>query len=144
MPKNKKEEISLTLLMCSLMVLGMSIYNLTLHHNLTIANLIKGYIPGLIVGLLLDIFIVGKIAPAIAFKLLIKKDSELTIILTISFFMVLFMVSFMSIFGILIESMKLTGSLYLKTWITNFIMALPLQILIVGPISRKLSKCICK
>lgn len=36
MPKNKKKEIILTLCMCSLMVLGMSIYNLILHHSFSL------------------------------------------------------------------------------------------------------------
>lgn len=139
MPKNKKEEMILTLCMCSLMVLGMSIYNLVLHHDFSVMNLIKGYIPGFITALLLDVLIVGKIAPMLAFKLPFAKKSPLHGILTISTLMVLFMVSFMSVFGIIMETHSLNnfGSVYLQTWGLNFIMALPLQLLIVGPISRK-------
>lgn len=138
MPKNRKEEMILTLCMCGLMVMGMSIYNLYLHHDFTIINLIQGYIPAFIVAFLLDVFIVGKIVPMIAFKLPFTKKSQKHTLFTISTLMVLCMVSFMSIFGILIETQSFAhfGILYPKTWILNFIMALPLQLLIVGPISR--------
>lgn len=146
MPKNKKEEMILTFCMCSLMVLGMSIYNLYLHHDFSILNLMKGYIPAFITALLLDILIVGKIAPALAFKFSIARKKELYGILMVSTLMVLFMVSFMSIFGIIMEfgSFNHFGQLYINAWIMNFIMALPLQLLIVGPISRKIVNTVAK
>lgn len=146
MPKNKKEEMILTFCMCSLMVLGMSIYNLYLHHDFSILNLMKGYIPAFITALLLDILIVGKIAPALAFKFSIARKKELYGILMVSTLMVLFMVSFMSIFGIIMEfgSFNNFGQLYINAWIMNFIMALPLQLLIVGPISRKIVSTVAK
>lgn len=146
MPKNKKEEMILTFCMCSLMVLGMSIYNLYLHHDFSILNLMKGYIPAFITALLLDILIVGKIAPALAFKFSIARKKELYGILMVSTLMVLFMVSFMSIFGIIMEfdSFNNFGQLYINAWIMNFIMALPLQLLIVGPISRKILSTVTK
>lgn len=146
MPKSKKEEMVLTLCMCSLMVLGMSVYNLWLHHDFSTLNLMKGYLPAFITALLLDILIVGRIAPALAFKFSITRKKDLYGILMVSTFMVLFMVSFMSIFGIIMEFKTFDhfGSLYVKTWIMNFIMALPLQLLIVGPISRKVLSLVAK
>lgn len=92
--------------------------------------------PAFFVALLLDILLVGKIALRLASKFPYNCPNALVI----PIIMVLLMVSFMSIFGIIIEfhSFNNFKNLYIKTWILNFIMALPLQMLIVGPISRKI------
>ena len=60
------------------------------------------------------------------------------IIGTISWVMVLGMVTCMSLFGVVIEQgiPDQLLSAYLTAWKMNVIVALPLQLLIVGPISR--------
>lgn len=61
-------------------------------------------------------------------------------IVTISCLMVLGMVTCMSLFGIILEQGipdQLLSS-YLNAWKMNVIAALPLQLLIVGPISRSI------
>lgn len=138
LPTNKKEGIIFTTLMCFLMVLGMSIYNLLLHNDLSLVSLLTGLVPGFIVAFILDSFVVGVVAKKIAFKLPINKQSKLQLIVTISCLMIIGMVSFMSMFGILIEGgiPANLGATYLHTWGMNFIVALPYQLLIVGPISR--------
>jgi hypothetical protein len=136
MPTNKKEGIIFTTLMCFLMVIGMSAYNLMIHNSFSLSELAKGFLPGFIVAFILDVFIVGVVAKKIAYKLPVKKDKPLYMILTISGLMVFGMVTFMSIFGIVMESHALSPSLYLQTWKMNFIAALPYQLLIVGPFSR--------
>ncbi len=103
MPTNKKEGIIFTTMMCFLMALGMSIYNLWLHNALHVSNLFIGLIPGFIVAFILDVFIVGVVAKKIAFKLPINKQNKMQMILTISCLMVLGMVTCMSLFGIVIE-----------------------------------------
>ena len=103
MPTNKKEGIFFTTTMCSMMVLGMSLYNLLLHNNLGFVPLAAGLVPGFVVAFILDVFVVGVIAKKIAFRLPIKKENKLQLILTISSLMVLGMVTFMSLFGVLIE-----------------------------------------
>lgn len=138
MPTNKKEGIIFTTLMCFLMVLGMSIYNLILHNSLAAVPLVTGLIPGFVVAFILDVFVVGTVAKKIAFKLPLNKESKLQMILTISCLMILGMVTFMSLFGLLIEG-GLPAHLwpaYAHTWKMNIIVALPYQLLIVGPISR--------
>lgn len=138
MPTNKKEGIIFTTMMCFLMVLGMSIYNLWLHNALHVSNLFVGLIPGFIVAFILDVFIVGVVAKKIAFKLPINKQNKMQMILTISCLMVLGMVTCMSLFGIVIEQgiPEQFLSAYLTAWKMNVIMALPLQLLFVGPVSR--------
>ena len=137
-PTNKKEGIIFTTMMCFLMVLGMSIYNLWLHNALHVSNLFVGLISGFIVAFILDVFIIGVIAKKIAFKLPINKQNKMQMILTISCLMVLGMVTCMSLFGIVIEQgiPEQFLSAYLTAWKMNVIMALPLQLLFVGPVSR--------
>ena len=50
MPTNKKEGIIFTTIMCSMMVLGMSLYNLLLHDNLALVPLVAGLVPGFVVA----------------------------------------------------------------------------------------------
>ena len=100
--------------------------------------MLTGLVPGFIVAFIVDSFVVGVVAKKIAFKLPINKQSKLQLIVTISCLMIIGMVSFMSMFGILIEGgiPANLGATYLHTWGMNFIVALPYQLLIVGPISR--------
>ncbi|MGM9904162.1 hypothetical protein A5844_002632 [Enterococcus sp. 10A9_DIV0425] len=138
MPTNKKEGIIFTTMMCFLMVLGMSTYNLWLHQALNISTLLAGLVPGFIVAFILDVFIVGVLAKKIAFKLPVNSQSKVQMILTISCLMVLGMVTCMSLFGVIMQQ-DLPDQLwlaYLNAWKMNVIAALPLQLLIVGPLSR--------
>lgn len=139
MPKTKNEGIFFTTLMCFLMVLGMSIYNLLLHRDFSMMNLFMGLVLGFIVAFILDVFVVGKVAKKIAFSLtFIDKSKPIQLILTISSLMILGMVTCMSLFGLVVEGGlgALSLSAYLNAWIMNFIVALPYQLLIVGAISR--------
>lgn len=60
--------------------------------------------------------------------------------------MVIGMVTFMSVFGLLMNGniSSITFSDYLHAWGTNIIMALPLQLIIVGPVSRQVLSVIQK
>ncbi|HLQ40346.1 MAG TPA: DUF2798 domain-containing protein [Tetragenococcus sp.] len=142
MPANKKESLFFTGIMCSSMVLGMSAYNLLLHGGFSVAELIKGFIPGIIIAFILDEFVVGVLAKKIAFKLPINTDKLLQVILAISSCMILGMVTCMSLFGIVMEMgfRQINLANYLYAWRMNFIVALPLQLLIVGPVCRRLLK----
>ncbi|NFG22596.1 DUF2798 domain-containing protein [Clostridium botulinum] len=143
MGQTKLQKFIFTLMMCFGMVLGMTIYNMLLNegfHSQFFNNLLKDFWLGFIVALLLDVFIVGKIAKPIALKI-VKPNNEtkpIKIILTISLCMVIGMVLFMSIYGAITavgfnsEALKI----YPLCIIRNFIMALPLNMLIVSPVVR--------
>ncbi|MGK0551110.1 DUF2798 domain-containing protein [Enterococcus faecalis] len=136
MPTSKKERIIFTTFMCFFMVLGMSSYNLLIHNHFSLRELSKGLLTGFVLALLLDVFVVGIYAKKIVFRLPIKLEQPLYLIITISSLMVLGMVTFMSIFGLVIESGTYSWNAYLQAWKMNFIVALPYQLLIVGPLSR--------
>ncbi len=143
MGQTKLQKFIFTLMMCFCMVLGMTIYNMILNegfHSNLLNNLLKDFWLGFIVALLLDIFIVGKLAKPIAFKIVKpnKETKQVKIILAISSCMVIGMVLFMSMFGAIIaagfniDALKLYPLCILR----NFVVALPLNLLIVSPIVR--------
>ena len=138
MPRNKKEGIIFGVTMCFLMVCGMSAYNLALVGKLSFTKFAIGLIPGFIVAFFFDVVIVGPVAKKLAFKLPIDRNNKLQTILAISLLMVTGMVTFMSVFGLLMRSELPENivSAYFTAWGMNFIAALPLQLLLVGPISR--------
>ncbi len=143
MPTNKKEGIFSTLVMCSMIVLGMTLYNIALVEGLTL-GLVKsvalGFFPGFLVALIVDVVIVAPVAKKLAFKLPNNQAKPLQIVLAISGCMVCGMVIFMSVFGLVTEG-HFSGNILLNYLIVvrnNFLMALPLQWLIVGPVARKL------
>lgn len=138
MPRNKKEGIIFGVTMCFLMVCGMSAYNLALVGKLSFTKFAIGLIPGFIVTFFFDVVIVGPVAKKLAFKLPINRNNKLQTILAISLLMITGMVTFMSVFGLLMrpELPENIVSAYFTACGMNFIAALPLQLLLVGPISR--------
>ena len=77
MGKTKSQQFIFTLMMCFGMVLGMTIYNMLLNegfHDQFFNHLLKDFWLGFVVALLLDVFIVGKLAKPIAFKI-VKPDA---------------------------------------------------------------------
>ena len=125
--------------MCSASTTYNIILNEGFHSNL-LNNLLKDFWLDFIVALLLDIFIVEKLAKPLAFKIVkpTKETKQIKIILAISSCMVVGMVLFMSIFGAIVSSGFTIDALklYPLCVLRNFIMALPLNLLIVSPIVR--------
>ena len=50
--------------------------------------------------------------------------------------MAVLMITFMSFYGLFYNGIAITPKTYLSAWTVNFIAALPLNFLIVGPIAR--------
>jgi len=132
-----------TLMMCFSMVLGMTVYNMLLVEGWSeefLLHLIQGFWLGFFIALILDIFIVGKLAKKLAFRIIghFKIEKPVGRILIIVFSIVSGMVLCMSLFGSVMAA-GFTGEalkLYPLILIRNFIMALPLNILVVSPLVR--------
>lgn len=148
MPTNKRESLIFTIIMCFLMVLWMSVYNVARVHGWTfgpetLADAWLGFPPAYIVAMLLDVLVASRFAKWFAFRFLVKPgvSSRRAITLAISTMMVFPMVLFMSLYGSL-EAFTHVGdpAMILPTWIANipwnFVAALPWNLLIAGPISR--------
>lgn len=148
MPTNKRESLIFTIIMCGLMVFGMSVYNVARVHgwelNLgIIAEAWIGFPPAYVVAMLLDVFIASRFAKWFAFRFLVTpgKSSPLAMTLAVSTMMVFPMVLFMSLYGAL-EATTHTGAVNLipMIWLGNipynFVAALPWNLVIAGPIAR--------
>ncbi|MBO0454808.1 DUF2798 domain-containing protein [Candidatus Enterococcus murrayae] len=147
MPRNKRESFVYTLIMCFVMVFWMSLYNIYLHSGAFTMEVLKSAWLGLPLGyfcaLILDWFVVSTPAKKVAFKLLPTFASPLRKVLTISSCMVLPMVFFMSLYGTIeVLSKTQEWNLIFIVWgsniLKNLIMALPFQLLIAGPLVRKI------
>lgn len=139
MPRNVKEAMMFTCLMCGLMVFGMSVWNLAVAGHFSWMAVVMGYPLGFAVAFLADVVIVGPIAKKVAFGLLHHighHEKRWVKIVVISACMVLGMVSLMSIYGIVMSGQSFTLATYGRTWLSNFVMAVPLNLLVVGPIAR--------
>lgn len=148
MPVNKRESLIYTVIMCFCMVFWMSTYNIALYGDGLSSQVFQEAWIGLpisyAVGFLLDWFLVSKIAKGIAFRFFITYESkDWKKIIAISTGMVIFMCIFMSLYGSINTCFR-TGewNQVLYFWITrmpkNFIMAWPVQIILIGPCVRTL------
>ncbi|MEH7549331.1 DUF2798 domain-containing protein [Neobacillus vireti] len=144
MPSTRKESILFGTMMCFGMVLVMTVYNLLLNGlfgEIPVGEMFVEGIIGFVIALLLDLFIVGPVAKKVAFMLPYGKSKKIYVILAISFCMVVGMVLFMSLYGL--ATAYLVNGLspaiitdYLSIVVKNFIVAFPLQLLIMGPVVR--------
>lgn len=147
MPQNKRESLIYTVIMCFVMVLWMSIYNVALQYGRLDLEVIAagwlGFPIAYVVGMCCDWFIASRIAKGVAFRYLVKpQDPALKKIICISGGMVVCMVILMSLYGAC-EMAFHTGAwnnvpmIWLANIPRNFIMALPFQFLIAGPLVRR-------
>lgn len=142
MPSNKKEGIIFGLFMCFGMVLIMLVYNIALQglSTFTIGSAVVVFIVTFIVAFIVESIVEPK-ARKLALSLPYDKSSEINIIVAISVCMVPMMVLIMSAYGLGLKALSkgIEGSIFLEYFRTvglNFIVAIPAQLLIVGPISR--------
>ena len=152
MPQNKRESFIYTVIMCFTMVLWMSIYNVTLHTGTFNVQVIKdawlGFPIAYVFAACMDWFIVSGLAKGFAFKYLVKPDSStLRKVISVSCSMVVPMVNIMSLYGAVEASIRMGHFRnVLFIWLTNipknFVMALPFQLIIAGPLVRKVFRTI--
>jgi hypothetical protein len=142
MPKSKNESLVYTVLMCTFMVFFMSVYNLSLHFGFsweTIQKAWQGFPLAFLIAILCDCFIVSGPAKKLAFTIIDPSSaSGVKKIVAISTCMVCGMVLCMSLYGA-VHSVGFSNQLllaWLKAIPMNFMMALPLQLVIAGPIVR--------
>ena len=148
MPHNKRESLIYTVIMCFFMITWMSIYNVSMRMGGLSFESIKAAWLGVpvayIIGLCADLFIASKIVKGFVFHHLVTPDSpDVKKIFFISTGMVLVMCIIMSLYGTLegcIHSHQCNLLLinWLKAIPRNFIMAWPVQMILAGPIIRRL------
>ncbi len=142
MPKTKGETIFFTALTAWIMVYVMTLYNIVLamgeFTNATFLIALKGMWIEFVIIFLLAYFVSSRLAKHFAFKVVQPGDRGIVIILAIQTFTVIWQVAFASILGVY-HGYGFTVNFiphYLMTYARNFIMALPLQLIIAGPLAR--------
>ena len=147
MPQNKRESLIFTVMMCFFMVFFMSIYNVACHHGALNLEIVKdawiGFPIAYCFAMCCDWFLVSGLAKGFAFRFLVKPESEpFKKAIAVSCCMVVPMVIIMSFYGG-VEACVRSGawSALPIIWLTNipknFIMALPFQLIVAGPLVRK-------
>ncbi|WP_242253770.1 DUF2798 domain-containing protein [Bacillus cereus group sp. BfR-BA-01379] len=145
MPTTRKENLQFGMMMCLGMVIVMTFYNLFMNGTggpIHIKEIALELVIGFIIALLIEICIVGPCAKKLVFALPFDKSKKVNMIIAMATAMVIGMVFFMSFYGM--AMMYLHGglqgdsciSMYFSIFIKNFIMAYPLQLIIMGPLVR--------
>lgn len=151
MPQNKRESLIYTVLMCFTMVLWMSLYNVALQYGAVSLEVMAaawlGFPIAYVFAMCCDWFLVSRLAKGVAFRFLVQpQDSPLKKVVCISSCMVVPMVLIMSLYG------ACEGAVHTGMWSgvplqwlinipRNFVMALPFQLLIAGPLVRRVFRC---
>ena len=152
MPINKRESLLFTFIMCFCMVLWMSIYNVALQHGAINGEVVAaawlGFPVAYIFAMCCDWFVASPLAKGFAFKYLVTpgKSSPLAMTLAVSSCMVVPMVIIMSLYGACEGLTHMPGGILANLysvpaiWMINiphnFVMALPWNLLVAGPISH--------
>ncbi len=142
MPKTKLESILFTAITAWMMVYVMTLYNTVFaigsFNNTVFLIAFKNMWIEYIIIALLAYFVSGHLAQICAFRIVQPGDRPIFIIFAIQIFTVIWQVAFASILGVY-HGYGFTVNFiphYLMTYCKNFIMALPLQLTIVGPLAR--------
>lgn len=144
MPKTKLESIVFTAITAWMMVYLMTLYNIILASgtfvNATFLTALKTMWVEFVLIFLCAYFLSSRVAKHFAFKVVKPTDRPIAIIFAIQTFTVVSQVTLASILGVC-HGYGFTAQFvpdYLITYCRNFIMALPLQLFLVGPIARTL------
>ncbi len=148
MPETKFESVVFTAVTAFLMVYIMTLYNTVLASgqfvNLTFLISLKSmWLEFVIIGLC-AFFISSPLAKHFAFKIVRGTDRPIFIIFAIQIFTVVFQVALASILGVW-HGYGFTKNFipdYMTTYCRNFLMALPVQLFLAGPLARKIFRSI--
>ena len=148
MPKTRLESVFFTAITAWMMVYVMTLYNIVCatgnFTNYTFWIALKGMWIEYIIIFLLAYFVSGHIAKYFAFRIVQPGDRPIFIIFAIQTFTVVAQVAFASVIGVF-HGFGFTGNFipnYLITYCKNFLMALPVQLFIVGPLARLIFRSI--
>lgn len=140
MPKNKFEEVIFTIIMATVMVYGMVVYNVALNMggvtNQTFLIALRELPIMVPIAFVLEFFIVGKIAGMLAFKVMRPTDRPQFIIYAISICICCIMCPTMSLIAMFLFKDNHSFGSWIQTWGLNFPMAILYQLFCCGPFVR--------
>lgn len=146
MPKNKFQDVVFTLLMATVMVYGMIVYNVAINmggvSNETFLIALHEMPIMVPVAFVLEFFVVGKLAKMLAFTVVTPKDRPAVITYAISACICCIMCPIMSLVATILFKDTKTFGTFVQTWAMNFPMAILYQMFYCGPFVRFLFRLI--
>ena len=146
MPKNKLEDAIYTIIMATIMVYGMIVYNVALNtggvSGQTFLLATHEMIIMVPVAFVLEFFIVGEIARKLAFTVIKPTDRPQFITYAISICICCIMCPIMSLVAIILFKDQHTFGTWIQTWGMNFPMAICYQMFYCGPLVRFIFRAI--
>ena len=148
MPKNKLQDAVFTLIMATVMVYGMIVYNVALNMGgisgetfLAALHEMPIMVP---VGFVLEFFVVGKLAGKLAFTVMRPDDRPQFITYAISICICCIMCPIMSLIATLLFKETKSFGVWVQTWGMNFPMAILYQLFYCGPFVRLLFRTLTR
>lgn len=146
MPKNKFQDAIFTLIMATVMVYGMIVYNVAIHMGHVSGETFLAALHELPImmpiAFVLEFFIVGKIAKMLAFKVMTPNDRPAFITYAISICICCIMCPIMSLIATILFQEPKTFGTFIETWARNFPMAILYQMFYCGPFVRLIFRCL--
>ena len=145
MPKNKFKDVIFTIIMATIMVYGMVVYNVALN-----TGEVSGFtffaalheLPVMVpIAFVLEFFVVGKIARTLAFSVMKPTDRPQFITYAISICICCIMCPVMSLIATILFKEPSFGT-WVKTFALNFPMAICWQMFYCGPLVRLIFRTI--
>ncbi len=146
MPKNKFQDVVFTLIMATIMVYGMVVYNVALNTGgVTGATFLSALheLPIMVpIAFVLEFFIVGRLAKMLAFRVMRPDDRPQFITYAISICICCIMCPVMSLAATILFKENKSFGTWVQTWTLNFPMAICYQMFYCGPFVRLIFRTI--
>jgi len=146
MPKNKFQDVIFTIIMATIMVYGMVVYNVALSMGgltneafLIALHELPIMVP---IAFVLEFFAVSKLAGMLAFKVMKPDDKPQFITYAISICICCIMCPIMSLVATILFKDTKDFATWVQTWAFNFPMAIMYQLFYCGPFVRLIFKAI--
>lgn len=140
MPKTKFQNVVFTAIMATVMVYGMIVYNVALETGgltgQSFADALHEMPIMVPIAFVLELFVVGKLAPKLAFRIVTPHSRPLVITLAISTCICIMMCPTMSLIATILFKSDPSFPVFVQTWGLNFPMALLYQLCYCGPFVR--------
>lgn len=145
MPKNKFQDAVFTVIMATIMVYGMVVYNVALNtggvSSKTFVSALRELPIMVPIAFVLEFFIVGKIARKLAFSVMKPTDRPQLITYAISVCICCIMCPIMSLAATFVFNKPSFGT-WVQTWALNFPMAICYQMFYCEPLVRLIFRAI--
>lgn len=146
MPKNKFQDVVFTIMMATVMVYGMVVYNVALNTGGVTGEtfvIALHELPIMVpIAFVLEFFIVGKIAKALTFSVMRPDDRPQFITYAISICICCIMCPIMSLVATFLFKESKSFGTWIQTWAMNFPMAVCYQMFYCGPFVRLMFRTI--